>query len=40
MGDDNIQVFQDSVQPLLDYKILQGISSIFIVYRQSGSGKS
>merc|ERR1712228_828241 len=32
--------FQTAMKPLLDFKILQGINSIFIVYGQSGSGKS
>eukprot|EP01083_Nonionella_stella_P069115 184082_1 len=33
-------LFETGMKPLLDYKILQGINSIFIVYGQSGSGKS
>ncbi len=33
-------LFETGMKPLLDYKILQGITSIFIVYGQSGSGKS
>eukprot|EP01083_Nonionella_stella_P016889 47163_1 len=33
-------LFNNGMKPLLDYKILQGINSIFIVYGQSGSGKS
>eukprot|EP01084_Bolivina_argentea_P112509 200646_1 len=36
----NDSVFSCAMKPLLDYKILQGINSIFIVYGQSGSGKS
>eukprot|EP00484_Ammonia_sp_Unknown_P003460 CAMPEP_0197077116 /NCGR_PEP_ID=MMETSP1384-20130603/212455_1 /TAXON_ID=29189 /ORGANISM="Ammonia sp." /LENGTH=965 /DNA_ID=CAMNT_0042515975 /DNA_START=26 /DNA_END=2924 /DNA_ORIENTATION=- len=40
MSDDTDTVFEESMKPLLDFKILQGITSIFIVYGQSGSGKS
>ena len=40
MVDNTQKLFEDAMKPLLDYKILQGINSIFIVYGQSGSGKS
>eukprot|EP01083_Nonionella_stella_P069117 184084_1 len=40
MSENTEDVFQNAMKPLLDYKILQGINSIFIVYGQSGSGKS
>eukprot|EP01084_Bolivina_argentea_P065975 120265_1 len=40
MNDTTETVFNLAMKPLLDYKILQGINSIFIVYGQSGSGKS
>ena len=40
MTDSNENVFELAIRPLLDHKILQGITSIFIVYGQSGSGKS
>ena len=40
MTSSNEQVFAESVRPLLDHKVLSGITSIFIVYGQSGSGKS
>lgn len=40
MGDSTEGVFEDAMKPLLDYKVLEGINSIFIVYGQSGSGKS
>ena len=40
MDDSTNTLFEDAMKPLLDYKILQGINSIFIVYGQSGSGKS
>eukprot|EP01083_Nonionella_stella_P083271 230190_1 len=40
MGDNTDDLFHTGMKPLLDYKILQGINSIFIVYGQSGSGKS
>eukprot|EP01084_Bolivina_argentea_P065977 120267_1 len=40
MTDSTQDLFDDGMKPLLDYKILQGINSIFIVYGQSGSGKS
>eukprot|EP01083_Nonionella_stella_P175293 610062_1 len=40
MTDTNDDIFETAMKPLLDYKILQGIDSIFIVYGQSGSGKS
>ena len=33
-------LFETAMKPLMDFKILQGINSIFIVYGQSGSGKS
>merc|ERR1719464_778709 len=33
-------LFETAMKPLMDFKILQGITSIFIVYGQSGSGKS
>eukprot|EP01084_Bolivina_argentea_P112508 200645_1 len=35
-----MDLFETGMKPLLEYKILQGINSIFIVYGQSGSGKS
>ena len=40
MTDDTNTLFNEGIKPLLDFKILQGINSIFIVYGQSGSGKS
>eukprot|EP00484_Ammonia_sp_Unknown_P019965 CAMPEP_0197027474 /NCGR_PEP_ID=MMETSP1384-20130603/7367_1 /TAXON_ID=29189 /ORGANISM="Ammonia sp." /LENGTH=713 /DNA_ID=CAMNT_0042456321 /DNA_START=31 /DNA_END=2172 /DNA_ORIENTATION=- len=40
MKDSTETLFEEAMQPLLDHKILQGITSIFIVYGQSGSGKS
>ena len=40
MGDSTQDLFEKAMKPLLEYKILQGINSIFIVYGQSGSGKS
>merc|ERR1711971_1162991 len=40
MTDSTMDLFETAMKPLLDYKILQGINSIFIVYGQSGSGKS
>ena len=39
-SNNNDDVFNNAMKPLMDYKILQGINSIFIVYGQSGSGKS
>merc|ERR1712228_165579 len=33
-------LFETAMGPLMDHKILKGITSIFIVYGQSGSGKS
>merc|ERR1712228_770069 len=33
-------LFETAMKPLMDHKILKGITSIFIVYGQSGSGKS
>eukprot|EP01084_Bolivina_argentea_P008832 16514_1 len=40
MEDSTETVFAEAMKPLLDYKILKGINSIFMVYGQSGSGKS
>ena len=40
MTDSTEVLFDKAMKPLLDYKILEGINSIFIVYGQSGSGKS
>eukprot|EP01083_Nonionella_stella_P274508 931846_1 len=40
MTDNTMDLFNTGMKPLLDYKILQGINAIFIVYGQSGSGKS
>ena len=40
MKHSNQNIFKHTMRPLLDYKILQGINSIFIVYGQCGSGKS
>ena len=40
MKDNTQNLFDKAIKPLLDYKILEGINSIFIVYGQSGSGKS
>jgi len=39
-ADTTEDVFNKGMLPLLKYKILNGITSIFIVYGQSGSGKS
>eukprot|EP00485_Elphidium_margaritaceum_P007764 CAMPEP_0202703876 /NCGR_PEP_ID=MMETSP1385-20130828/16668_1 /ASSEMBLY_ACC=CAM_ASM_000861 /TAXON_ID=933848 /ORGANISM="Elphidium margaritaceum" /LENGTH=1190 /DNA_ID=CAMNT_0049361797 /DNA_START=27 /DNA_END=3599 /DNA_ORIENTATION=- len=40
MTESTDDLFERGMKPLLDFKILQGITSIFIVYGQSGSGKS
>ena len=40
MSDSTETMFEAAMRPLLDFKILEGITSIFIVYGQSGSGKS
>eukprot|EP01084_Bolivina_argentea_P130100 229697_1 len=40
MEDNTETLFEEAMRPLLDYKILKGIDSIFMVYGQSGSGKS
>ena len=38
-GDNTDGLFSDTIKPLLDFKILQGVSSIFIIYGQCGSHK-
>ncbi len=40
MKHNTMDLFNTGMKPLLEHKILQGINSIFIVYGQSGSGKS
>jgi len=40
MSDSTETLFAAAMRPLLDFKVLEGITSVFIVYGQSGSGKS
>ena len=40
MTESNEDVFECAIRPLLEHKVLEGVTSIFIVYGQSGSGKS